>query len=420
MDLQFETQLVHGTSEIDGKRATQPPIYQTVSFSFPDFQTAIDRFEMKATGATYTRSGNPTVDLLAQKLAQLEGGIGGVVTSSGHSAQLVALLTLLSPGNHLVAAKQLYGGSTNQFRHIFPNHFGWEADLVDVGNLDEVKAAIKESTRALFIESISNPSGSISDIEALARLAEAHHIPLIVDNTMASPYLCRPFDYGAHLITHSTTKYLTGIGTAVGGAVIDSGHFDWSKDNRFPALTTPCAACNDLVLSEHFGELAYLAHVKAIGVRDLGACQQPMNAFMTLTGLETLALRMAKHTENAEIMAQWLREQPAVSHVSYPFESSLRDKYLPRGAGAVFTFDLRKGDRATCGRFIEALELIQHVVNIGDTRSLICYPAGTTHKQISPELRQENGISESSLRISIGIEHPKDLQEDLLRGIAAI
>ncbi len=417
--LHFETQLVHGVSEEDGQRATQPPIYQTVSFSFPDFQTAVDRFEMTATGATYTRSGNPTVDTLATKLAELEGGIGGVVTASGHAAQLVALLPLMQPGDHIVGASQLYGGSTNQFNHVFPQHFGWTASLADAANADAVKSAITERTRAIFIESISNPSGAVSDIEAIARVAEAHHIPLIVDNTMASPYLCRPFDHGAHIITHSTTKYLTGTGTAIGGAVIDSGTFDWGKDDRFPALTTPNAACTDIVLHERFKELAYLAHCKAIGIRDIGACQQPMNAFMTLVGLETLSLRMQKHSDNAKVIAEWLSQHPQVSRVSRPNDADVVN-YCPNGAGAVFTFDIKEGDRAICGKFIESLKLLQHVVNIGDTRSLIVHPASTTHKQISPELRSESGISEASLRLSIGIEHPQDIIADLEQSFGAI
>ena len=417
--MHFDTELVHGVSEEDGQRATQPPIYQTVSFSFPDFQTAVDRFEMTATGATYTRSGNPTVDTLAAKLAQLEGGIGGVLTASGHAAQFVALLPLLGPGDHLVGARQLYGGSTNQFNHVFPQHFGWNATLADACDAEAIKAAIQENTRAIFIESISNPSGTVSDMEAIARVAQEHHIPLLVDNTMASPYLCKPFDYGAHIITHSTTKYLTGTGTAIGGAVIDSGSFDWKKDGRYPALTHPCAACTDIILADQFNEFAYLAHCRAVGVRDLGACQQPQNAFMTLVGLETLSLRMQKHVENARAIADWLSRHPKVSHVSRPQDAAVT-KYLPNGAGAVFTFDIKNGDRAACRRFIEALQLLQHVVNVGDTRSLIVHPASTTHKQISEELRAECGISEASLRISIGIEYAPDIIADLERGFAAL
>lgn len=413
--MHFETKLVHGVSEEGGQRATQPPIYQTVSFSFPDFQTAIDRFEMKASGATYTRSGNPTVDTLAAKLAELEGGIGGVVTASGHAAQLVALLPLMQSGDHLIGARLLYGGSTNQFNHVFPQHFGWQASLADASDAESVKAAMTERTRAIFIESISNPSGTVSDIEAIARVAEEAHVPLIVDNTMASPYLCRPFDYGAHIITHSTTKYLTGTGTAIGGAVIDSGRFDWGKDGRFPALTSPNAACTDIMLHERFKEMAYLAHCKAIGIRDIGACQQPMNAFFTLVGLETLSLRMQKHSDNAKVVAEWLAQHPMVSRVSRPQDAAVAH-YCPNGAGAVFTFDIKDGDRDRCGRFIESLKLLQHVVNIGDTRSLIVHPASTTHKQISAELRAECGISEASLRLSIGIEHPQDIIVDLEQG----
>ena len=380
---------------------------------------------MTASGATYTRSGNPTVDALAEKVARLEGGIGGVCTASGHAAQLIALLPLMQPGSHLIAAKALYGGSANQFNHVFPQHFGWQATLVDTTRPQEIEAAITPQTRAIFVESISNPHGVLADIPAIAEIANQHHIPLLVDNTMASPYLCQPLAQGAHMVTHSTTKYLGGHGTAVGGVIVDSGTFDWGKDDRFPALTTPCAACNDWVLHEHCGAQAYLAYARAVGVRDLGACQQPMNAFFTLNGLETLALRMRKQVENANQLAAWLQKHPQVATVSHPSlpkhpQHLLAQQNFPQGVGPVFTFTLKTADRAACARFIEALQLVQHVVNIGDTRSLICHPASTTHKQISAALRQEQGISEASLRFSTGIEAVEDVIDDLKRGFAAL
>jgi len=421
MTLDFETQLVHGLSETEGQRATQPPIHQSTSFSFPNFQTAIDRFEMTASGATYTRSGNPTVDALGTKIAALEGGIGGLCTASGHAAQLVALMPLMQPGDEIIGARQLYGGSTNQFQQVFPKHFGWQGVSAQDDTPEAIARAITERSRAIFIESIANPSGAIADIEAIARIAEAHHIPLIVDNTMASPYLCRPFNYGATIITHSTTKYLTGNGTAIGGVIVDSGTFNWAKDGRYPALTQPSGACNNLILHDHFAELAYLAYARAIGVRDLGACQQPINAFFTLIGLETLALRLQKQVENAEIVAQWLRQHPQVSRVSRPLATSpLAQKYLAARPGPVFTFDLQGASQADCGHFIEALQLFQHVVNIGDTRSLIVHPASTTHKQLTDAQRKACHIGENTLRLSLGIEAPADLTDDLQRGFASI
>lgn len=417
-DYGFATQAIHGGVPTDPAFGSPvPPIYQSVSFEFPTAQSAADRFHLREFGQIYSRLTNPTTDALESRLAALEGGTGCVVASSGHAAQLLALLPLMAAGDHIVASSRLYGGTTSQLLNTFPQHFGWSATLVDPENPDDIQKAITPKTKAVFVEALANPGGVIVDIEAIAKIAHAAGVPLIVDNTMATAYLLKPLDFGADIITYSTTKFLTGNGTSLGGALIEGGNFDWGKSNKFPALTEPCGAYHGLKFYETFGKMALTVHAKAIGLRDLGPTQQPMNAFLTLLGLETLAVRMQRHIENAQIVAEWLEKHPQVVSVSYAgLKSSkyhsLAKKYLPKGAGSVFTFDV-KGDLAAAKRFIEALELFTFVANIGDTRSLIIHPASTTHSQLTKDQMKDVGISEGTMRVSIGLEDAADIIADL-------
>lgn len=419
---QFATKAIHGGAPTDPAFGSPiPPIYQSVSFEFPSAQSAADRFHLREFGQIYSRLTNPTTDALEGRLAAMEGGTGCVVTSSGHSAQLLAFLPLMGAGDHIVGSNRLYGGSTSQLLNTFPQHFGWNATLVDADNPDAFKAAITPKTKAIFVEALANPGGVVVDIEKIAKVAHDAGIPLIVDNTMATPYLLRPFEYGADIVTYSTTKFLTGNGASLGGALIEGGKFDWAKSDKFPALTEPCAAYHGMKIHETFGNMAVTVHAKAIGLRDVGPTQQPMNAFLTLLGLETLAVRMERHVANAQKVAEWLEKQPEVESVTYAgLKSSkyhaLAQKYLPKGAGAVFTFTV-KGDLSDAKRFIEALELFTFVANIGDTRSLIIHPASTTHSQLQAEHRREAGILDGTMRVSIGLEDATDIISDLQQAL---
>lgn len=415
----FATQAIHSGLPTDPAFGSPvPPIYQSVSFEFPSAQSAADRFHLREFGQIYSRLTNPTTDALEARLAALEGGTGAVVAASGHAAQLLALLPLMQAGDHIVASSRLYGGTTSQLLNTFPQHFGWTATLIDPDDLEAMKKAITPKTKAIFVEALANPGGVIVDIEAIAKIAHDAGIPLIVDNTMATPYLLRPLDYGADIVTYSTTKFLTGNGTSLGGALIEGGKFDWNKNaGKFPALTEPCSAYHGLKFYETFGNMAVTVHAKAIGLRDIGPTQQPMNAFLTLLGLETLAVRMDRHVQNAQKVAEWLEKQPQVENVSYAgLKSSkyypLAQKYLKRGAGAVFTFTI-KADMAEAKAFIEALELFTFVANIGDTRSLIIHPASTTHSQLTKDQLSKLSIKDGTMRVSIGLEDAEDIIADL-------
>lgn len=419
----FETLAIHAGAKPDpttGARAT--PIYQTASFVFEDVDHAASLFNLQVPGFIYSRLTNPTVAVLEERLAALEGGRGTTVTSSGHAAQILALFPLMGPGDEIVAATKLYGGSINQFSHAI-KRFGWSAKFVDPSEAKNFKAAITPKTRALFIESLANPGGLVMDIAAIAAVAKEAGVPLIVDNTLATPYLCRPFEHGADIIVHSTTKFLSGNGTAIGGAVIDSGKFDWKKSGNYPSLTKPAPEYHGIVFAETFGDLAYTIHGHAIGLRDLGPCQSPMNAFITLCGIETLPLRMERHCQNTLAVAKHLEKHKAVSWVSYaglassPYHA-LAKKYLPKGAGAVLTFGLKGGSAAGI-KLVESVELFSHLANLGDLRSLIIHPSSTTHRQLTPEQQVAAGAGPDVVRLSVGLESIEDIIADLDQGLAA-
>ncbi|MBK1837965.1 O-acetylhomoserine aminocarboxypropyltransferase [Azospirillum sp. YIM B02556] len=414
----FETRAIHaGAAPDPATGARQTPIYQTTSFVFEDVDDAASLFNLQKVGFIYSRLTNPTVAVLEERLANLEGGAGATATSSGHAAQLLALFPLMAPGDHIVASTKLYGGSLNQLGISFPRAFGWQPSFVDTDSVETVKAALTEKTKAIFVESLANPGGVVTDIEAIAKIADEAGIPLIVDNTLATPYLINPIQWGATLVVHSTTKFLSGNGTSVGGVVVDSGKFDWSKSGKFPALSEPDPGYHGLRFHETFGHLAFTIHGHAVGLRDLGPSQAPMNAFLTLNGIETLPLRMQRHADSALKVAQFLESHPAVSWVSYAgLDSSkyraLAEKYLPRGAGAVLTFGVKGGFEAGV-KVVESVELFSHLANIGDARSLIIHPSSTTHRQLSAEAQASAGAGPDVIRLSIGLETPEDIIADL-------
>ena len=359
--------------------------------------------------------------VLQERIATLEGGVGAVCCSSGHAAQIMALFPLMGPGKNIVASTRLYGGTVTQFTHTI-KRFGWSCTFVDFDDLDAVKAAIDDDTRAVFCESIANPGGYITDLDAISKISDAAGIPLIVDNTSATPYLCRPIEHGASLVVHSTTKYLTGNGTVTGGAIVDSGKFDWSANDKFPSLSQPEPAYHGLKFHETFGPLAFTFHGIAIGLRDLGMTMNPQAAHYTLMGTETLSLRMERHVENAEKIAQWLEKDSRADYVTYAgLKSSPYNKRVksicPRGAGGLFTFAI-KGGYDACVKFVNALEIFSHVANLGDTRSLVIHSASTTHRQLTVEQQEAAGAGPGVVRVSIGTEDADDLIADLDQALA--
>ncbi len=413
----FDTLQIHAGARPDpATGARQTPIYQTTAYVFRDADHAAALFNLQEVGYIYSRLTNPTVSVLQERIATLEGGVGAVCCSSGHAAQIMALFPLMAPGRNVVASTRLYGGTVQQFTNTI-RKFGWSAKFVDFDDLAALEAAIDEDTRAIFCESIANPGGYITDLDAVAKLADRLGLPLIVDNTTASPWLCRPIEHGAALVVHSTTKYLTGNGTVTGGAVVDSGRFDWSASGKFPALSEPEPAYHGLKFHETFGPLAYTFYGIAIGLRDLGMTMNPQAAHYTLMGIETLSLRMARHVENAKRVAAWLEADPRVEFVTYaglpssPYFDRVK-RICPRGAGALFTFAIKGGYEA-CVKLVNAVELFSHVANLGDARSLIIHSASTTHRQLSPEQRAKVGAGDNVLRLSIGIEDAEDLIADL-------
>ena len=418
----FETLSVHAGAAPDpttGARAL--PIYQTTAYVFDDADHAASLFNLQTVGFIYSRLTNPTNAALETRLATLEGGRGCTVASSGHAAQILALFPLMSPGDDIVASTRLYGGSIQQMKNTYPK-FGWSAKFVDADDPENFRKAAGPKTKAFFIESIANPGGVVSDIEAIARIAESAGVPLIVDNTLATPYLCKPIDYGATLVLHSTTKFLSGTGTSMGGAVVDSGKFDWSKNGKFPSIGGNEPAYHGLNFHESFGDMAYTFHSHAVGLRDLGPSQAPFNAWITMLGIETLALRMDRHCANALKVAEYLEKHPAVSWVMYAGLKSnkynaLAKRYMPKGAGSVFTFGVRGGYDVGV-KLVDSVDLFSHLANIGDAKSLIIHPASTTHRQLTEEQRVAAGAGPDVLRLSIGIETADDLIADLDQGLA--
>ncbi|MGP1356343.1 O-acetylhomoserine aminocarboxypropyltransferase/cysteine synthase family protein [Roseicyclus sp.] len=419
----FDTLQIHAGARPDpATGARQTPIYQTTAYVFRDAEHAAALFNLQEVGYIYSRLTNPTVAVLQERIATLEGGVGAVCCSSGHAAQIMALFPLMGPGRNVVASTRLYGGTVTQFSQTI-RRFGWSAKFVDFDDLDAVRAAIDEDTRAVFCEAIANPGGYITDLPAIADIADAAGLPLIVDNTSATPYLCRPIEHGATLVVHSTTKYLTGNGTVTGGCIVDSGRFDWSASDKFPSLSQPEPAYHGLKFHETFGPLAFTFHGIAIGLRDLGMTMNPQAAHYTLMGIETLSLRMERHIENAVKIATWLENDPRVDYVTYAGlpSSPYRDRVAricPKGAGALFTFAVKGGYEA-CVKFVDALEIFSHVANLGDTRSLVIHSASTTHRQLSPEQQKAAGAAPNVVRLSIGIEDADDLIADLDRALSA-
>jgi len=416
-ELGFDTKMIHaGAAPDPATGARQTPIYQSTSFVFQDAAHAARLFSLQEVGYIYSRLTNPTVAVLQERMAALEGGCGAVAAASGHAAQLLALFPLMNPGCTIVAADKLYGGTVNQFGHAI-QRFGWNVKFVDFDDVKAVKAAIDDSTRALFCESIANPGGIVTDIAKIAQVANDAQVPLIVDNTMATPALCRPIEHGAHIVVSSTTKFISGNGTSIGGVVVDSGTFDWGATDKFPSLTTPAPEYHGLNFFEALGPMAYTFHNIAIGLRDLGGCQQPQNAFYTLLGLETLSLRMERHSENAMKVASWLEEQKKVKYVSYsglkssPYKR-LQRKYLKAGAGGVFTIGLTGGYKAGV-KLVDNLKLFSHLANIGDARSLVIHSASTTHSQLTDKEKVAAGAGPEVVRLSIGLETADDLIADL-------
>ena len=413
----FNTLAVHsGTAPDPTTGARSFPIYQTTAYVFDDTDHAASLFNLQEPGFIYSRLTNPTVAALEEKLATLEGGRGGTVTSSGHAAETLALFPLMAPGMEVIVADKLYGGTINLMGKSY-RKFGWNAVFVDTDNPEAFRKAVTEKTRAIFIESLANPGGVVVDLEAIAKVADEAGVPLVVDNTMATPFLCQPFEWGADLVVHSTTKFLSGQGNAVGGVVIDSGKFPWLGNSKFPSLSTPSPEYNGLTFAETFGDLAYTMYSHAISLRDLGCTQSPMNAWITLNGIETVPLRMERHCSNGMAVAKYLEKQANVEWVSHAgLESSpyfeLGKKYLPEGTGSVFTFGVKGGYESGL-KMLESVELFSHVANIGDTRSLILHPASTTHRQLTEEQRIAAGAGPEVIRLSIGIECVEDIISDL-------
>jgi O-acetylhomoserine (thiol)-lyase len=419
----FNTLAIHAGAKPDpttGARAT--PIYQTTSFVFDDVDHAASLFGLQAFGNIYTRIGNPTNAVLEERVASLEGGTAGLAVASGHAAQVIVMHNLMTPGDEFIASKKLYGGSINQFNHAYKN-FGWNVVWADPDDLSSFEKAVSGKTKAIFIESIANPGGVITDIEAVSKIARKAGVPLIVDNTLATPYLCKPFEYGADIVVHSLTKFLGGHGNSIGGMIVDGGSFNWSREGRYPMLSEPRPEYSGIVLHETFGNFAFAIACRVLGLRDLGPALSPFNAFMILTGIETLPLRMQRHSDNALAVAEWLSKHPQVAWVSYPGlagdkYNALAKKYAPKGCGAVFTVGLKGGYDAGV-KLVSNVELFSHLANIGDTRSLIIHPASTTHRQLSDAQKVQAGAGPDVVRLSIGLEDKDDIIADLEQGLSA-
>ena len=419
----FSTRTVHAGNRPDpGTGARALPIFQTTSYVFEDCDSAAAYFNLQEYGNTYTRIMNPTVAAFEERVANLDGGAGAVAFASGLAAQSAAMFTLLQPGDHVVASSALYGGTITQLKHVL-GKMSVEVEFVDVDDLDAWQAALKDNTKLLFAETIGNPGGNVLDIEKVAEIAHNHDCPLMIDNTFATPYLCRPIEFGADIVVYSATKFLGGHGTSLGGIVVESGEFNWSN-GRFPVVADPSPAYHGLAFHETFGIYGYLMKLRAETLRDLGAAISPFNAFLLAQGIETLPLRMRQHVANAQAVAEFLESSPDVSRVSYAGLASsphhaLAKKYIPEGPSAVFCFDL-PGGREDGKTFIESLSLFSHLANVGDAKSLVIHPASTTHRQLSEEELTGAGINPGTVRISVGIESAEDLIWDLQQGFDAL
>ena len=421
-DYGIETRAIHAGARPDattGARST--PIYQTTAYVFDDVDHAASLFNLQTFGYIYSRITNPTVAVLEERIASLEGGRAAVAAASGHAAQFLAFFSLLEPGDEFVSSRNLYGGSITQFGVSF-KRLGWTCHFVDPTEPANFEAALTPKCKAIFIEGLANPGGVVVDIEPVAEIARAHGIPLIVDNTLATPYLCRPMEWGADIIIHSATKFIGGHGNSMGGLVVESGRFDWWKDGLFPSMTEPDPAYHGLTFAETFGDFGFTMKTRTVGLRDFGPALSPMNAYLLLQGVETLPLRMERHCSNALAVASFLESQPKVAWVSYAgLESSpyraLARKYLPGGAGAVFSFGVVGGFEAGV-RLVEGCNLFSHLANVGDTRSLILHPASTTHRQLSDEQREAAGAGPDVVRLSVGLETIDDILADLERALA--
>jgi O-acetylhomoserine (thiol)-lyase len=419
----FNTLAIHAGAQPDpttGARAT--PIYQTTSFVFDDVDHAAALFGLQTFGNIYSRITNPTCAVLEERVAALEGGTAALSVASGHAAQMVAFHNLLKPGDEFIASKKLYGGSINQFNHAFKN-FGWNVVWADPDDIKSFESAVSPKTKAIFIESIANPGGVITDIEAVASVARRAGVPLIVDNTLATPYLCKPFEHGADIIIHSATKFLGGHGNSLGGVIVDGGSFNWSREGRYPMLSDPRPEYSNIVLHETFGNFAFAIACRVLGLRDIGPALSPFNAFLILTGIETLPLRMQRHCDNALKVAEYLASHKQVAWVSYPGLKGdryyqLAKRYVPKGSGAVFTFGLKGGYEAGI-KLVSDVKLFSHLANVGDTRSLIIHPASTTHRQLSDAQKTQAGAGADVVRLSIGLEDVEDIIADLEQGLAA-
>jgi O-acetylhomoserine (thiol)-lyase len=422
--MRFDTLSLHAGAAPDpstGARAT--PIYQSTSFVFPDADHAAALFNMERAGHVYSRISNPTCAVLEERIAALEGGVGAIATASGQAALHLAIVTLMGAGAHIVVSRALYGGSHNLLDYTLPR-FGITTTFVPPRDIDAWRAAIRPNTRLLFAETLGNPGLDVLDIAAVAGLAHEHRVPLLVDSTFTTPWLLRPFEHGADLVFHSATKFLSGHGVVIGGLLVDAGRFDWEAcEGRFATLTEPYAGFHEMVFTEESTTTAFLLRARREGIRDFGACMAPFTAFQILQGIETLPIRMERHVANTRRIVAFLHEHPLVRAVAYPElpehpDHALAQRLLPRGSGAVVTFDIR-GTRAQGRRFIETLRLFSHLANVGDAKSLVIHPASTTHFRMSPADLERAGIGEGTIRLSVGLEDPDDLCEDLSRALHA-
>lgn len=412
--MKFETLAVRGFIDLKKQNnAISTPICANTAYSFDSVQHAVDLFDLKVGGDIYTRLSNPSWDIVEKRIAALEGGVGALLTSSGQSAILIAMLNIAGAGDEIITSAKIYGGTYNLFAKTF-KQMGINVKFINSDNLEDYENAITDKTKCIYTETLGNPSIKVADIESLSNLAHKHGIPLIVDNTVPTPYLCRPIDFGADIVVHSTTKYLSGHGNAMGGVVVDSGKFDWSQNDKFKMFTTPDESYHGIVYNQAFGEAAFITKARAHLIRDLGCCQSPFNAYLTQLGLETLHVRMDRHCENALKLAKHLESHPHINFVNYPLLESSKDydlaqKYLSKGASSLIGFGV-DGDGI---KFIEALKLFIHATNLGDVRSIITYPAGTTHRQLSDEQKIKAGITNDFMRASIGLENIDDIIEDI-------